>query len=127
MLLAKGDLETFISVMRSIFASITYDEGVRLNEGGFHALFYMALSAGSVPAKSQALNSNGRIDMLVETKNKVYIFEFKCNQSAEKALSQIKDKRYHQQFLSSGKEIYLVGINFDEKSRNLAEYVVEKV
>ncbi len=120
--LSKGELEEFISVMTSIFAGITYDEGSRINEANFHTLFYVTLAAGGLPARSQVLNYSGRIDMVVEVKNKVYIFEFKCNQSAEEALSQIKQKKYQEAFIGSGREIYLVGINFDMDKRNIAQY-----
>ena len=126
-LLAKGDLDEFISVMSSIFAGITYDEGSRINEANFHTLFYVTLAAGGLPARSQVLNYSGRIDMVVEVKNKVYIFEFKCNQSAEKAIEQIKQKRYCESFRSTAKEIYLVGINFDMEKRNIAQYKWEIV
>jgi len=127
MFLAQGDLESFISVMQSIFAGITYEEGSRLNEANFHTLFYVIVSAGGVPAVSQVLNYRGRIDLLVEIRNKVYLFEFKCNQSAEKALEQIQDKNYHHQFVHTDREIYLVGINFDITKRNIAEWKSEKV
>ncbi|HPD77643.1 MAG TPA: AAA family ATPase [Spirochaetota bacterium] len=125
--LSKGELEEFISVMTSIFAGITYDEGSRINEANFHTLFYVTLAAGGLPARSQVLNYSGRIDMVVEVKNKVYIFEFKCNQSAEKAIEQIKQKRYCESFRSTAKEIYLVGINFDMEKRNIAQYKWEIV
>ncbi|HOK93878.1 MAG TPA: PD-(D/E)XK nuclease domain-containing protein, partial [Spirochaetota bacterium] len=62
-----------------------------------------------------------------EVKNKVYIFEFKCNQSAEKAIEQIKQKRYCESFRSTAKEIYLVGINFDMDKRNITQYKWEIV
>jgi len=126
-LLAKGDLDEFISVMSSIFAGITYDEGSRINEANFHTLFYVTLAAGGLPARSQVLNYSGRIDMVVEVKNKVYIFEFKCNQSAEEAIEQIKQKRYCESFRSTAKEIYLVGINFDMDKRNITQYKWEIV
>ncbi|HPP96126.1 MAG TPA: PD-(D/E)XK nuclease domain-containing protein, partial [Spirochaetota bacterium] len=93
-----------------------------INEANFHTLFYVTLAAGGLPARSQVLNYSGRIDMVVEVKNKVYIFEFKCNQSAEEALSQIKQKKYQEAFIGSGREIYLVGINFDMDKRNIAQY-----
>jgi len=125
--LSKGELEEFISVMTSIFAGITYDEGSRINEANFHTLFYVTLAAGGLPARSQVLNYSGRIDMVVEVKNKVYIFEFKCNQSAEEALSQIKQKKYQEAFIGSGREIYLVGINFDMDKRNIAQYKWEVI
>jgi hypothetical protein len=126
-LLAKGDLDEFISVMSSIFAGITYDEGSRINEANFHTLFYVTLAAGGLPARSQVLNYSGRIDMVVEVKDKVYIFEFKCNQSADKAIEQIRQKKYYEGFISSAKEIYLVGINFDMEKRNIAQYKWEIV
>jgi hypothetical protein len=121
-LLAKGNLDEFISVMTSIFGGITYDEGAKINEANFHTLFYVTLAAGGLPAKSQVLNYSGRIDMVVEVKDKVYIFEFKCNQSADKAIEQIRQKKYYEGFISSAKEIYLVGINFDMEKRNIAQY-----
>ncbi len=126
-LLAKGNLDEFISVMSSIFAGITYDEGSRINEANFHTLFYVTLAAGGLPARSQVLNYSGRIDMVVEVKDKVYIFEFKCNQSADKAIEQIRQKKYYEGFTSSAKEIYLVGINFDMEKRNIAQYKWEIV
>lgn len=43
---------------------------------------------------SELLTSEGRIDMLVETEENIFIIEFKCNQSAEKAIQQIKEKNY---------------------------------
>jgi hypothetical protein len=65
--------------------------------------------------------------MVVEVKDKVYIFEFKCNQSADKAIEQIRQKKYYEGFTSSAKEIYLVGINFDMEKRNIAQYKWEIV
>ncbi len=48
--------------------------------------------------------------------------EFKCNQSAEKAIEQIKEKNYAEKFKNKGKEIILLGINFDTKKRNIADW-----
>ncbi|MCX8084893.1 MAG: PD-(D/E)XK nuclease domain-containing protein, partial [Calditerrivibrio sp.] len=121
------DLDGFISVVSSIFASIPYDDGMRLNEGSFHTLFYLMVSAGGLPARSQVLNYSGRIDMVLEMRDKVYIFEFKCNQSAEVALNQIKERGYHRQYQHSGKSVYLIGVNFDYKKRNIDEYEYIKI
>ncbi|MCX8083820.1 MAG: PD-(D/E)XK nuclease domain-containing protein, partial [Calditerrivibrio sp.] len=124
-MLSVGDLDGFISVVSSIFASIPYDDGMRLNEGSFHTLFYLMVSAGGLPARSQVLNYSGRIDMVLEMRDKVYIFEFKCNQSAEVALNQIKERDYYRQYLQTGKKIYALGINFDKSGRNISEYKQE--
>jgi hypothetical protein len=51
--------------------------------------------------------------------------EFKCNQSADKAIEQIKEKDYISRFKFQGLELYILGINFDTDSRNISEYKYE--
>ena len=90
--LRKGDVDRFIEVAKSIFSGIAYSVGSKINEANFHTLFYLMVNAGGTPADIELLTSDGRIDMVVKLKDKIYIMEFKCNQSAEKAINQIKDK-----------------------------------
>ncbi len=42
-------------------------------------------------------------------------------------ISQIKAKNYAQKYSNDGKTIYLVGINFDEKKRNISSFEWERV
>ncbi len=120
--LRAGDVESFIETARSIFAGISYSVGSKLNEANFHTIFYLMVNAGGTPAEMELLTCEGRIDMVVETKDRIYIMEFKCNQSAEKAIEQIKEKNYAEKYKNKGKEIILLGINFDTKKRNIADW-----
>jgi len=122
--LRAGDVESFIETAKSIFAGISYSVGSKLNEANFHTLFYLMVNAGGTPAEMELLTCEGRIDMVVETKDRIYIMEFKCNQSAEKAIEQIKDKNYAEKFKNKSKEIILLGINFDIEKRNKAEWKI---
>jgi hypothetical protein len=65
------------------------------------------------------------MDAILELKNRVLIFEFKLDKSADIALQQIHDKQYYQPYQSSGKEIVFFGVNFDTKQRNITEWKVE--
>jgi hypothetical protein len=38
------------------------------------------------------------------------------------ALQQIQEKKYQQKYLAQGKEIFLVGIEFDEETRNISKF-----
>jgi hypothetical protein len=67
----------------------------------------------------------GRIDAVIETKEYVFIFEFKLKGLAKTALKQIKDKRYFEKYLASGKKIVLIGAVFNKKTRNLGKYLTE--
>ena len=116
-----------MDLAKTIFSKIPYTIGARLNEATFHSLFYLMVNAGGTPADIELLTSSGRIDMVVEYRDRVYIMEFECNQSAERAIEQIKEKEYYRPFLGKGKEIILLGINFDTESRNIKEWKWERV
>ncbi len=142
--LYDGDLESFIEVSKRIFSSISYSVGSRLNEANFHTIFYLMVNAGGIPADMELLSCEGRIDMVAKVKDKIYLFEFKCNQSAEKAIEQIKEKGYIDYVLNKYASnlkntksqinsshhttlltLYLIGINFDTNSRNIKELKYE--
>lgn len=63
--------------------------------------------------------SDGRMDMLVQTKNYIYIIEFKIDQSAEIALAQIEEKQYAKPFAVDGRKLYKIGVNFSSKTRGI--------
>ncbi len=53
---------------------------------------------------------------------KVYIIELKCNHSSQKAVKQIMDKKYYEKYTETGREIYLMGINFDTEKRSIDDW-----
>jgi predicted type IV restriction endonuclease len=75
--------------------------------------------------KAEDVTNGGRIDLSVFIDDKVYIFEFKVNQTG--ALAQIKAKKYHERYLADYNEIYIVGVEFDSGQRNVTGYAWERV
>ena len=120
--LKEGRIEEFIEIIRSLFAGITYDTGRRLTESYFHSLFYVMVSGAGVWTNSEVLTSEGRIDLAVEFKDRVYIMEFKCDQSSKEAIEQIKQKKYPEKYLHTGREISIVGINFSSDKKNIDDW-----
>ncbi|MEA3465084.1 MAG: PD-(D/E)XK nuclease domain-containing protein [Thermodesulfobacteriota bacterium] len=60
----------------------------------------------------------------------IYIIEFKVDAGGDNvgtALQQIKDKNYQEKYLSDGRTIYLIGIDFDAKERAVANFDWELV
>jgi len=82
------------------------------------------ISASGADALSSVLTNRGRIDLEVIFSDKVYIIEFKCNQSADAAIAQIVGKGYAEKYEQSGKKVFLMGINFSTEKRNLSEWKV---
>jgi hypothetical protein len=131
--LQAEDLEAFFETVTAIFASIPYDIETRRDleapaaEAYFHTIFYLMIAASGGEAQSSVLTSRGRIDLVVTFPNKMYIIEFKCNQSAEAAIQQIRDQGYVEKYTQSGQEIILMGINFSTEKRNLETWWVERL
>ncbi len=125
--LNRGEIEEAIEIIKSVYSEIPYAlmKKKKLDEADFHILFYLIVSASGVGITSEILTSKGRIDALIETKDRYYIFEFKCNQSSDKAIEQIKDKKYYEPYKNRGKEIVLIGINFSTEERNIVDYKIE--
>ena len=108
----RDDLEQFMTTLQSYFASIPYD--IRGgDERYYQTIFFITflLLGSSVEAESRT--NEGRIDAYVRTAKAVYIFEFKLDRSADEAVGQIIDRRYHEKFRNCGLPIRLIGVNFD--------------
>ena len=63
--------------------------------------------------------SDGRMDVLVQTPDYIYIFELKIDKSAEEALEQIERKGYAKPFASDPRKLFKIGVNFSSKTRCL--------
>lgn len=76
---------------------------------------------------SEVCTAEGRADAVVETAQRVYILEFKLDQSASAALEQIRQKRYYQSFWNLGKPVVGVGVNFSSKTKNIVDWKAEEI
>jgi hypothetical protein len=125
--LREENLDTFIEVANAILSAIPYEHIRDQDEHYYHTVFYLMLSASGVLVQTEPLTSIGRIDMEVYFPDKIYIVELKCNQSAEQAIAQIKEKKYFEKHLHSGRKIILLGINFSTAERRITEWRVEVI
>ncbi len=126
MAVRKGDAEDFMKRMESLIAAVPYsDKGSA--ESHFQNAVYLMFTLLGFFAQMEMRTSDGRIDLRVETDRYVYIFEFKVDSTASEALEQIKSKKYWQGDAVSGKEIILIGANFDTTTRRLSEWLIERM
>ena len=127
--LLKANLEEFKNTLISLFASIPYNNYVKNNisnfEGYYASVVYAYLASLGVEIIAEDVTNKGRIDITLLIKDKIYIIEFKVGNND--ALTQIKNKNYHQKYLNQNKEIYLIGINFDEDEKNISGFGYERV
>ncbi len=124
--LENNDITGFIDKMKSFLAAIPYPLVAGEVEKYYHLVFYLVLKLAMGKVYPEHFSNRGRIDMLVETDQYIYIIEFKMG-SAAKALKQINDKAYYEQFMGQSKKIILIGIGFDAEKRNISDHVQAEI
>ena len=70
--------------------------------------------------------ATGRVDVVMRTSDKFYLFELKLNRSADEAMEQILVKDYPSRFSLTGLPIVKVGINFDMERHTLKDWKIEE-
>ncbi len=125
------DIEKIKQTLYSLFASIPSDwyrkNNINEYEGFYASVVYALFNGSGLTTITEDATNKGKIDLTVMIENKVYIIEFKVVEDTDKgqALQQIKEKRYYEKY--TGKEIYLIGIEFSKERRNIVNFEVEKV
>ena len=81
--------------------------------------------ASGVDSVGEVLTCEGRIDMVSEVSDKVFIFEFKCDQSAKAAIEQIRNKDYAGPYKRTGKKIVQIGTKPGKADRSAAPQALD--
>ena len=119
-----GRPEEMLKSLRAYFAGIPYELKMD-NENNFHNAFYILVTLIGLDAKAEAHTSDGRIDLLIETPEYVYVIELKYDGTAEEALRQIEDKEYALQFEAEGRKVFEIGVSFSSEKRRIEGWAVK--
>ena len=125
--LRKGEVDNFRTGLTSFLASIPYTmrrkENERERERYFHYTFYLLLRLLSVyTVYTEKVQSQGRVDCVVETPQYVYIFEFKLDGTADEALRQIEEKGYVREYASDNRKLYKIGTVFSSETGTISDW-----
>lgn len=122
--LELGHIDDFMCRMETMLADTDY-KVVGDSELYFQNAFYLISRMLGFYTEVERETSNGRMDMVVKTKDYVYIFEFKLDGSADDALRQIDEKGYAKPFALDSRKLIKVGVNFSLEKRCIEEWKKE--
>lgn len=128
--LREDNVDLFVKLLYSLIKNVPYNiHKEKLDEGYFHTIIHIITSVLGLSPISEIETSDGRIDMMIEFPNHVYIIEFKYSSDnvdrSDEALKQIKDKGYAKAYFIKGKAIEGVGMSFSQKTHNIENYKQE--
>ena len=123
--LRQGNPEAFMKRMQVLFADTDY-KIVGDAELYFQNAFAIVTKLLGFYVKVERTISDGRIDMVVKTKDYIYIFEFKYDKDADTALRQIDEKGYAKPFAADHRRLIKVGVNFSRQHRCIDDWKVSE-
>ena len=119
----SGNAEGFMQLVERFFDGGDYQVAGRA-ELYFQNTLWALFKLLGLYVDVERHTTDGRMDILVQTKNYVYILELKIDQSADAALQQIETKQYAKPFEGDGRTIYKIGVSFSSQTRRLTEWKI---
>ncbi|GBU21608.1 hypothetical protein R80B4_01504 [Fibrobacteres bacterium R8-0-B4] len=118
-----GDVDAILNAIKVFLAGIPYNIIPPEKEAYFQAAVCLIFKMLGFDCRPEVKTADGRIDAIIETRNFVYCFEFKLNDTAEAAIAQIDTKEYAFPWTGSEKKVFKVGVSFDFEKRNIGKWV----
>ena len=124
------DMPKLKQVLQEFFNKMPYTVHIK-SESQLQFVLYAIFALIGVTVDPEVTTSLGRADLVVSlpqpshealagTAKLVYVIELKFNGSAQKALEQIRDKKYYEKYENTDKQIILVGINFESETKTVS-------
>jgi len=129
----EKNIDKLKETIYTFLASIPHDwyrsNNIASYEGFYSSVVYALFNGAGLNVIAEDNTNKGQIDLSVFNQDNVYIVEFKVVEDKEEhsALKQIKEKKYYEKYIGKYDEIYLIGIEFSKKDKNIVSFEWEKV
>jgi hypothetical protein len=127
--LRKGDVDKAIQLFKSMLASIPYMKGdkdiladVERTEAYYHRIFYFFFRTLNNEVNAEVRSAKGACDIVIKTPKYIYVVEIKIDSSADIALRQIEENGYSAPYLTDGRQVIKLGINFSTETRTVSDW-----
>ncbi len=102
-------------------------------ESWYTSLLYLCFRTTEVDLKAEEMTKHGRSDLVLWHERQVFVLELKMVENEagtepglDNAIAQIREKGYAKKYRSRKEPIYLIGMVFGKKERDLLDIRVEK-
>jgi hypothetical protein len=125
--LLGGQWDYFFEGLQSLYAAMAYGSTEkRVHENSFGRCLSFLLASCGFDFTMEAQQANGRADIIARHPLMVCIFELKVDEPVDAAFKQIREKGYAEPYRAETRPVWLIGLSFDSKTRELVDFGVEK-
>ena len=118
-----GRPEDMMKILEALFARANYQiQGDA--EKDFQYAMYIIFELLGEYVQTEKQTSNGRIDILLQTKDYIYVMELKVDGTADEALEQIEEKGYAKPFAADPRKLCKIGVSFSSSTRRIEEWKI---
>ncbi len=119
-----GKADDFMRQLQSLMAGTPY-ELVKDLENHYQNVMYIITKLMGLYVQAEYRTINGRIDLLIGTKEYLYIIELKFDGTAAEAMAQINNKVYSLPFEQEERTVIKIGANVSRETRNIEDWIIE--
>ena len=127
--LKRGDLPAALTELRAYIASLPYDIITRKEwmarkkkEAFYKLLMYVVFSLLNSKVDTEVKSVLGRADVVIKTRNDIYVLELKVDDTVDHALAQIDSKGYAIPYEADGRTVTKCGVTISSEARNIVHW-----
>lgn len=126
--LLTGDFPGFFRLLGALYARLPQQSESEGHTPEFVCQYFLRalLVACGLRIAAKECPAQGRAGLVAEALGETYVFGLRIGGTASEALTRLRDRAYAAPYLTSGKQIHLVGLAFDPATRRLADAVAPR-
>jgi Predicted AAA-ATPase/PD-(D/E)XK nuclease superfamily len=123
----RNDMAKVIELLNGLFKSIPYNIFIANREAYYHSIIYLAFLMLGIHIQTEVNSADGRLDAIVHTPDRLFIFEFKLGETPQIAIQQIKNNDYAAPFRHLNKTIEAVGVELSTEKKGIENWSTETI
>ena len=120
--LDNNNLAEVVKIIHDLVQSVPDQNYIKDQEKFFHAIVHLIFTMVGSDPRSEMHTPTGRMDTVVITAHRIFLFEFKMNETAKDAIQCIKDRNYAASLRLRNLPITAVGVVFSPETKGVSDW-----
>jgi hypothetical protein len=125
--LKQNNLAEAISIIHNLIKAVPDQNYIKDQEKFFHAIIHLIFTMVGSDPRSEMHTGIGRIDTVIIAPHRIFLFEFKMNETPKAAIQCIKNREYADNLRHLNKPITGIGVVFSIEQKGVTDWDKEEL